>query len=128
MRPIEHENVIPQLLDHLGPILESSPDGVYVWLDEHHWAFNARFAEIFGWTHAEMQKLPFSLDLFVDPADHELFVWNYQNRVGAHAFPVTFRFRGRRRDGTVVQAETDMIPLTYGGHTVAYHFVRVFGS
>lgn len=128
MRPIEHENVIPQLVDHLGPIFESSPDGVYVWLDGDHWAFNARFAELFGWTHAEMEKQPFSLDLFVDPADQDNFVWNYQNRVGALAFPATFRFLGRRRDGSLVQAETDMIPLTYGGHTIAYHFVRVVGS
>lgn len=128
MHPIEHENVIPQLVAHLEPILESSPDGVYIWLDGHHWAFNDRFAELFGWTHAEMRAVAFSLDLFVDPADQEMFVWNYQNRVGALAFPVTFRFLGRRRDGSVVQAETDMIPLTFGGHTLAYHFVRVVGS
>jgi hypothetical protein len=45
--------------------------------------------------------------------------------VQAHAFPVTLRFRGVRKDGTVVDAESDMIPLTFGGHTFAYHFVRV---
>jgi len=28
-------------------------------------------------------------------------------------------------DGTTVDAESDMIPLTFGGHTFAYHFVRV---
>lgn len=128
MRPIEHEHVIPQLVDHMRPIFDSSPDGVYIWLDGHHWACNDRFAEMFGWTLAEMQASAFSLDLFVDPADQEMFVWNYQNRVGALAFPVTFRFLGRRRDGSVVQAETDMIPLAYGGHTLAYHFVRIVGS
>ena len=128
MGPIAHDDVIPQLVDHLEPILESSPDGVYIWLDGEHWAFNRRFAEMFGWSHTEMQATPFSLDLFVDPADQEMFVWNYQNRVGALAFPVTFRFLGRRRDGSVVQAETDMIPLAYGGHTLAYHFVRVVGA
>jgi PAS domain S-box-containing protein len=128
VHPIEHEQVIPQLVDHLEPIFESSPDGVYIWLDGHHWAFNDRFAEMFGWTRSEMQGSAFSLDRFVDPADQEMFVWNYQNRVASLAFPVTFRFLGRRRDGSTVQAETDMIPLAYGGHTLAYHFVRVVGS
>jgi hypothetical protein len=39
-------------------------------------------------------------------------------------FPVTFRFRGQRKDGSTFAVETDMIPLTFGGHTFAYHFVR----
>jgi len=36
MDPIAHEDVIPQLAEHLRPIFESSPDGVYVWLHETH--------------------------------------------------------------------------------------------
>jgi hypothetical protein len=32
-----------------------------------------------------------------------------------------------RKDGSMFQAETDMIPLSYGGHTFAYHFVRAAG-
>jgi len=34
MDPITHEDVIPQLAEHLRPIFGSSPDGVYLWLDE----------------------------------------------------------------------------------------------
>ena len=41
---------------------------------------------------------------------------------------VTFRFRARHADGTYFQAETDIIPFTYGGHTVAYHFMRRVGD
>ena len=41
---------------------------------------------------------------------------------------MTFRFRGVRKDGSAFPAETDMIPLTFGGHTVAYHFVRAVGD
>jgi hypothetical protein len=43
------------------------------------------------------------------------------------AFPTTFRFRGKRKDGSQVLVETDMIPLSYGGHTFAYHFARNVG-
>jgi hypothetical protein len=35
-------------------------------------------------------------------------------------FPVTFRFRGRQKDGSTFA----MVPITWRGHPVAYHFVR----
>jgi hypothetical protein len=31
-------------------------------------------------------------------------------------------------DGSVFHAETDMIPFTFEGHTIAYHFVRRVGD
>lgn len=43
-----------------------------------------------------------------------------------HLRPI--RLRGVREDGTVLGAETDMIPRTFGGHTVAHHFVRQVGE
>jgi PAS domain S-box-containing protein len=127
MRPLDHDRVVPELAEHLRPVFESSPDGVYVWLDEHHWTCSERLAALFGYTVAELEDRPGLLQLIVHEDDQETFSWNYWNRVAAQAFPATFRFRGKHRDGSVVQAETDMIPLTYGGHTLAYHFVRVVG-
>lgn len=57
-----------------------------------------------------------------------MFAWNYDHRVATLAFPVTFRFRGRRKDGSIFAAETDMIPISWRGHPVAYHFVRQIGE
>jgi hypothetical protein len=37
---------------------------------------------------------------------------------------VTFRFRARRKDGSTFSAETDMIPISWGRHAIAYHFVH----
>ena len=127
MDPIAHEEVIPQLVGHLRPIFESSPDGVYVWLDEHHWACNENLARLLGHTAAELENTPNFLQRFVHEDDQGVVSWNYWNRVQEQAFPVTFRFRGVHRDGSIVPMETEMIPLAYGGHTVAYHFVRRVG-
>jgi PAS domain S-box-containing protein len=126
--PIEHDDVIPQLALHLRPIFEGSPDGVYVWLDETHWTCNERFAEMFGYTVGELENSPNFLQRMVHDEDQGMVSWNYWNRVQALAFPVTLRFRGRRSDGAFFQAETEMIPFTYGGHTIAYHFVRKVGD
>ncbi|HET7237165.1 MAG TPA: PAS domain-containing protein [Actinomycetota bacterium] len=128
MEPIAHEDVIPQLAEHLRPIFESSPDGVYIWLDETHWTCNETLASMFGYTVEELENSPNMLQRLVHDDDQGVVSWNYWNRVQELAFPVTFRFRGRRKDGSVFNAETDMIPFTYGGHTVAYHFMRRVGN
>jgi PAS domain S-box-containing protein len=128
MAAVAHERVIPELADHLMPIFGSSPDGVYVWLDETHWTCNERLASMFGYTVEELENTPYFLQRLVHEDDQSMVSWNYWNRVQELAFPATFRFRGRRKDGSEVQCEMEMIPLTYGGHTVAYHFVRQVGA
>jgi PAS domain S-box-containing protein len=125
---VAHDDVIPQLAEHLRPIFESSPDGVYVWLDETHWTCNERFAALFGSTVEELENTPSLLQRLIHEDDQGNFSWNYWNRIQAQAFPVTFRFTGLRKDGSTFRAETEMIPLTYGGHVVAYHFVRHVGD
>jgi PAS domain S-box-containing protein len=125
---VAHDDVIPQLAEHLRPIFESSPDGVYVWLDETHWTCNERFAALFGSTVEELENTPSLLQRLIHEDDQGNFSWNYWNRVQAQAFPVTFRFTGVRKDGSTFQAETEMIPLAYGGHVVAYHFMRRVGG
>src|SRR5918995_5130900 len=119
-----HEQAVEELADHLRPIFEQSPDGVYVWLDETNKRCNERLAKLFGYTVEEWEAVGDFANTFVADPDRGVYVWNYQNRVAGSGFPVTFRFRGRRKDGSTFDAETDMVPLTYGGHTFAYHFVR----
>ena len=128
MQTVAHEVATKELAEHLQPLFDASPDGVYVWLDEEHWICNQRFAELLGYDSPdELNDTPHFLQRMVHEDDQQHFSWSYWNRVQALAFPTTFRFRGTRKDGSTFQAETDMIPLTYGGHTFAYHFVRRVG-
>ncbi len=128
MQTVAHEVATKELAEHLRPLFDASPDGVYVWLDEEHWVCNQRFADLLGYDSPdELNDTPSFLQRMVHEDDQQHFSWNYWNRVQALAFPTTFRFRGMRKDGSTFQAETDMIPLTYGGHTFAYHFVRSVG-
>jgi PAS domain-containing protein len=129
MDPIAHDVATKELADHLAPVFASSPDGVYVWLDEEHWICSERFATMFGYdSPAELNDTPYLLQRIVHEDDQELLSWNYWNRVQALAFPATFRFTGVKKDGSTCQVETDMIPLTFGGHTFAYHFMRLVGA
>lgn len=125
MQTVAHEVATKELAEHLQPLFDASPDGMYVWLDEEHWVCNQRFADLLGYDSPdELNDTPNFLQRMVHEDDQQHFSWNYWNRVQALAFPTTLRFRGKRKDGSEVLVETDMIPLTYGGHTFAYHFVR----
>ena len=127
MRRSEPEDIIRELAEQFRPVMEQSPDGVYLWLDETHKVCNERLAKLFGFTVEQWSATQPFLDNFVAEEDRRMFSWNYHNRVAALAFPVTFRFRGMRKDGSTFPAETDMIPISYGGEALAYHFVRQVG-
>lgn len=120
----DHTVALTELREHLRPIFDNSPDGTYVWLDDDNKACNARLAQMFGYTIAEWEAVDDFATTFIAEADRGVYVWNYQNRVLELQFPVTFRFQALRKDGSIFNAETDMIPLTHGGHVFAYHFVR----
>jgi PAS domain S-box-containing protein len=128
MQAVAHEVATKELAEHLRPIFESSPDGVYVWLDEEHWACSQRFAELLGYDSPDdLDDTPHLLQRWVHEDDQGQFSWSYWNRVQTMSFPTTIRFRGTRKDGSEALFETEMIPLAYGGHTFAYHFVRSVG-
>lgn len=108
----EREDVIRELAGQFLPVFRGSPDGVYLWLDEAHKACNERLAGLFGFSVEEWCAAQPFLDNLVAEEDRSFFSWNYHNRVAALAFPVTFGFRGRRKDGSTSLAETDMIPIS----------------
>jgi len=120
----EHEVVIRELAEWFRSMMEGSPDGVYLWLDEAHKVCNERLAGLFGYAVGKWCAARPFLDNFVAEEDRKVFSWNYHNRVAALAFPVTFRFRGLKGDGSGFSAETDMVPISHRGYIVAYHFVR----
>ncbi|HWO94683.1 MAG TPA: PAS domain-containing protein [Dehalococcoidia bacterium] len=122
-----HVDLIAEMTQQFRPLLDSSPDGVYLWVDEETKVCNENLARMFGYTIDEWRGTQPFLDNFVAPDDRELYSWNYHRCVAQLAFPVTFRFRGQRKDGSTFAAETDMIPISWGGHPVAYHFVRRLG-
>jgi PAS domain S-box-containing protein len=124
----ERDEIMRELSEQFRPVFESSPDGVYLWLDEANKACNERLADLFGFTIEEWREAQPFLDSFIAEEDRALYSWNYHNRVARLAFPVTFRFRGLRKDGSTFAAETDMIPISYRGYAVAYHFVRRVGE
>jgi PAS domain S-box-containing protein len=120
----EHEQVLNELLKQFTPVFLHSPDGVYLYLDDNHKVCNKRMADLFGMTVEEWSKTPNFLEGFVATQDREMIATNFQGHVGALTRPVTFRFNAIRKNGETFIAETEMIPISWNGYPIAYHFVR----
>lgn len=122
---VTHMEAIAQLREQLALVFDRSSDGVYLWLDDEAKVCNERLATMFGYSADEWKETntPF-LETFIAADDREVYSKNYHEHVVGAGSPITFRFRGLRRDGSTFLAETDMIPVGYGPHPIAYHFVR----
>jgi len=120
----EHEEIARELAAQFRLLFESSPFGVYLYVDDKHKICNERMARMHGMTVEEWQGTPTFLNDFIAEEDREMYAENYRHHVAGLKHPVTFRFHGLRKDGSTFAAETDMIPLCWNGHSVAYHFVR----
>ena len=118
------EQILREIADHFGPLFERSPFGVYLYVNDRHKTCNERMAQMHGMTVEEWQNTPTFLNDFIAEEDREMYARNYHQHVASLKHPVTFRFRGLRKDGSTFAAETDMIPLCWRDHPIAYHFVR----
>jgi PAS domain S-box-containing protein len=124
----EHEQILREMADHFGLLFDRSPVGVYLYVDDHYKICNERMARLHGMTVEEWQNTQTFLNDFIIEEDRAMYARNYHEHVAGLKHPVTFRFRGLRKDGSTFAAETDMIPLCWHGHPVAYHFVRELSS
>ncbi len=120
----EEEQILREMADQFKPLFDRSPFGVYLYLDDIHKICNERMARMHGMTIAEWKNTPTFLEDFIAEEDREMYANNYAHHVAMLRHPVTFQFHALRKDGSTFAAETDMIPLCWRGHPVAYHFVR----
>ena len=121
---LEHEQILQEMLQQFQPVFDKSPFGVYLYLDDVHKVCNEKMAKMFGLKPQEWAETKAFLADFVSEEDQENFARHYQHHISGLSHPMTFRFHGKRKDGTVFLAETDMIPISWRGYPVAYHFVH----
>jgi PAS domain S-box-containing protein len=120
----QHAQILREMEEQFGPLFEQSPVGVYLYVTDAHKICNERMAQMHGMTIEEWRNTPTFLNDFIAEEDRAMYAGNYQHYVAGLRHPITFQFRGLRKDGSTFAAETDMIPLCWRGHVVAYHFVR----
>lgn len=120
-----HGSLLDRLVEHLQPVFDNAADGVYLFLDDATSACNPKCAKLWGYASPQewAEASPF-LDNLVADSDQETVSRQYHSHIANLSGPVRFKFKARRKDGSTFNCETDMIPLSFEGHAVAYHFVR----
>ena len=120
----QHEQILREMEEQFRPLFDRSPVGVYLYVTDAHKICNEQMARMHGMTVEEWSNTPTFLNDFIAEEDREMYAGNYQYHVAELRHPITFQFRGLRKDGSTFAAETDMIPICWRGRAVAYHFVR----
>src|SRR4029079_2203241 len=96
----EHVQILRELAEQFGPLFEQSPVGVYLYVTDPHKICNERMAHMHGMTVEERAHQPTFLNDFIAEEDREMYARNYQEHVAGLRHPITFRFRGLRKDGS----------------------------
>ena len=95
-------------------LVEKSLAGVYVVQDRHFAYVNPKVAEIFGYTQAELLRMPSFLALATDDARPALAAKIEQGTEG-ETETVPYDFQAVRKDGRIIDVEVHGGPTTYLG-------------
>lgn len=120
-----HQDLLQGLLTQLRPILESSKQGMYVYLDDEQKACNEKFAELLGYGSAEeWAGMEGSFPpLFVDAGSQHELIDAYQQAMQDKAAS-TITVRWKKKSGGTVDTTVILVPIAYEGHLFALHFVE----
>lgn len=95
-------------------LVEQSLVGVYMIRDSRFSYVNQRFADVFGYTVAEVLALPSVSDVVV-PEHRDLVLANIAKRIQGRAQRIQYSFDGRHRDGSTLHVEVHGTRADLGG-------------
>lgn len=118
-----HEELVEGISEQLQPILDKSPQAVYIYLDDTHKMCNKKMATLTGfgsvkeWVEAEAPLA----DVVED--DQQAVIDAYENaseRMVASHLAVRVK---NSKTGRVTKTEMIVVPVAYEGHIFTLHFL-----
>lgn len=119
-----HHDLLGELTTQLEPVLESSEQAIYVYLDDEHKVCNEKFASLLGYGSAEeWAQIKGSFPaLFVDPNSQDTLISAYQKAMQSMTAS-TIKVRWKKKSGGTADTMVILVPISYKGHLFALHFV-----
>ena len=117
-----HQDLLKAVAEEYAHILESSEQGIYIYLDDNHKVCNQKFADMLGYTIEEWQKPAEFIDTYVSEDSGSKLVSAFQNAMEksvASENDITWK----KKDGSTVETEVILVPISFQKHTFALHFV-----
>lgn len=121
-----HKEVLKSLTEHLQPLLDSSIEGVFIYLDGEHKVCNEKLAKMFGYTQLQWEEV-YPFEKLLSKESRVEVMATYYERIVADKAPGEVIFTGVRKDGSTFKAHMLMVPFTYEGLLFALCFVTTNG-
>jgi PAS domain-containing protein len=119
-----HEELIRGISEQMKSILESSEQGVYIYLDDIHKVCNKKLASLLGYRSPdEWARVEHSFpEVLVDERSREGLVNAYRNAM-EKMVASTIELTWKKKSGGTVGTTVVLVPIAYSGHLLALHFV-----
>ncbi len=117
------ENALRENEERYRTAIESSSDGVIINRIGRLLYVNKRFLEMFGFNHQD-EVLGKSIDLVVSPEDREMVNDMAARRIRGEDIPTQYRFKGVKRNGTIIHVEVSAAKTTWKGQVVSMAYLR----
>ncbi len=118
-----HEELIKGITEQLKPIMEKSPQAIYVYLDDTHKACNKKFADLLGYQSVkEWAGIEAPLDDVVED-DQQAVITAHDNATEKMIASTTEVRLKNIKTGKVVKTRMILVPTAYSGHIFALHFL-----
>lgn len=118
----DHAAIIRGITEQLSAVLDGSPQGIYIYLDDNHKVCNERLAQLLGYDSAADWSRPRPFTDYVDEASQRTLVTTYEHAMEHRAAGV-IEVVWKRRDGGRQPSSVLLVPIAFGGELLALHFV-----
>lgn len=118
-----HEELVKGLYDQMKPVLDSSEQPIFLYLDDNHKACNSKFATLLGYkSPQEWAEVQGFLELYVAEKSRETLssaYWDAMKKMIASTTQITWT----RKGGGTVDSTVILVPTFFQGHLFSLHFV-----
>ena len=119
-----HAGLIRGISEQQKMILDSSGQGIYIYLDDNHMVFNQKFASLLGYSSPqELEKFKGSfMPALVADKSQSVLVDAYQramDKLEASSVEIFWK----KKMGGEVKTTVLLTPLMYDGHLFAIHYI-----
>lgn len=117
-----HEDLIAGIAKQFKPVLDGSPQGIYIYLDDEHKMCNQKFAVMLGYASAKEWNAidaPLADVLEEDQAGVVKAYMDASERLIASQTEVRFK---NVKTGKVAKARMTMVPVAFKDHTFVVHY------